>query len=252
MCIFLSLFFSFVPGNLVGWKIWVCTEICFISFDCDFSYFCIKMFSRLRQANKDITIWSIQVQLAMFSPRESTRGDIRRLNTEQELGQWNGNGKCCICPAGGFNVEVGLGFTWMSAWLSSMHVYLYIQTLVDRHFNNRGMIELWYIRRVNSTPYADRLRSSAVWKCLIRGCPQPYLVQSTTHLLLTPRLPKVSGSHAVLFFISATSVHENMMNGFVIVLSPFSLSKIHGFSISRETNDALALHPPKSGPRTDT
>lgn len=27
-------FFSFVPGNLVGWKIWVCTEICFISFDC--------------------------------------------------------------------------------------------------------------------------------------------------------------------------------------------------------------------------
>ena len=109
---------------------------------CDFSYFCIKMFSRLRQANKDITIWSIQVQLAMFSPRESTRGDIRRLNTEQELGQWNGNGKCCICPAGGFSVEVGLGFTWMSAWLSSMHVYLYIQTLVDRHFNIRGMIEL--------------------------------------------------------------------------------------------------------------
>ena len=27
-------FFSFVPDNLVGWKIWVCTEICFISFNC--------------------------------------------------------------------------------------------------------------------------------------------------------------------------------------------------------------------------
>lgn len=93
---------------------------------------------------------------------------------------------------------------------------------------SRNYRTFWYIRRVNSTPYTDRLRSFAVWKCLIRGFPQPYLVQSTTHLLLTPRLPKVSGLKAVLFFISATSVHESMMDGFVIVLSFFSLSKIHG------------------------
>lgn len=30
LCVsFYHSFFSFVPGNLVGWKIWVCTEICF-------------------------------------------------------------------------------------------------------------------------------------------------------------------------------------------------------------------------------
>ena len=97
----------------------------------------------------------------------------------------------------------------------------------------------WCIRRVKSTPYADRLRSSAVWKCLLRGCPQPYLVQSTTHLPLTPTLPKAGVLEAAVF-ISATSMHENMMDGFVIVLSPFSLSKIHGLV----TNHALGLHPP--------
>ena len=49
LCVsFYHSFFSFVPGNLVGWKIWVCTEICFISFNCDFSYhFCIKKFPGL-------------------------------------------------------------------------------------------------------------------------------------------------------------------------------------------------------------
>lgn len=36
LCVsFYHSFFSFVPGNLVGWKIWVCTEICFISFNCE-------------------------------------------------------------------------------------------------------------------------------------------------------------------------------------------------------------------------
>ena len=91
LCVsFYHSFFSFVLGNLVGWKIWVCTEICFISFNCEIFYcFCIKIFP----VSDDITMVHSS-PISRCCPFESTRDGIRGWITEQELGQRNGNGKC--------------------------------------------------------------------------------------------------------------------------------------------------------------